>query len=75
MPGRGDPCFVIVPFGKHEGKQVWEIIREDPEYLVWCASNFEAGRWRKTFLDALEHVHSMAHGWTAEDWLDVQAAR
>lgn len=28
-------------FGKHEGKLISTVIREDPQYILWCLENID----------------------------------
>jgi len=47
-----------LPFGKHEGKTIQELIIEEPSYLIWMAENlnswkFDNEAWRiiETFIE------------------------
>ncbi|MBP0015353.1 MAG: hypothetical protein J7525_19860 [Roseofilum sp. SID3] len=56
-----------ITFGKHNGRSLEEILRIDPQYLAWGASNLESDRWRKIFFDFLQkhkyvQVESSSHG-------------
>ena len=36
-----DPCARILTFGKHKGKTLGQIAREDMQYLVWVQRSFD----------------------------------
>ena len=35
----------ILRFGKHSGQSINEIIKEDPQYILWMADNFVGVDW------------------------------
>jgi uncharacterized protein (DUF3820 family) len=28
-------------FGKHNGREVWDLIEREPDYLFWCIENIK----------------------------------
>ena len=36
----------VMPFGKHKGIHITKLPNE---YLLWCAENFESGKWKTAF--------------------------
>jgi hypothetical protein len=46
-----DPFSVIVPFGKHKGATVAEVLAADADYVTWMLSQAGRGaRRRRTWL-------------------------
>ena len=38
----GDPELFIMPFGKHKGKSLREIVKLDIKYMYWMLENVES---------------------------------
>lgn len=41
MLGEAYDLYVSLDFGKHKGTRVNEIIKEKPEYLIWCLDTID----------------------------------
>lgn len=42
-----------MPFGKHRGKPISEVFRQDPSYLVWFCDNVDGNEGIKRVIRAL----------------------
>ncbi len=43
-----------MPFGKHKGKQVEDLVEDEPDYMRWMAENSDNVEFDEEVLEALE---------------------
>ena len=60
--GRRSHWWPKMPFGKHFGKTINDVMEEDPSYLVWFAKNI------KNMPDFVEQIKS--HSQFSNAWAD-----
>ena len=48
-----DPLEPLMPFGKHRGKTVTEVLRQDPSYLSWFCDTVDGNETLKRAIRAL----------------------
>jgi hypothetical protein len=53
MTERPDPHEPLMPFGKHRGKTVTEVLRQDPSYLTWFCRTVDGNEAIKRAIRAL----------------------
>lgn len=42
---------VVFTFGKHKGKRICDVAKEDPEHLAWCFAEFDEKHYIRRALE------------------------
>ena len=49
-----DPKEYIMPFGKHKGEKIGDLIATDKDYLYWCCANISDGTAKSMMIQLLK---------------------